>query len=65
VTAWNKRRLNIALFMTEVGSVCTSASRLREVAVVANGADALQPLVSWAYWAWDHFKGPQGSASPS
>lgn len=27
---------------------------------MADGADALTPPVSWAYWAWDAFKGPTG-----
>ena len=53
----DKRRLNTALFMTEFGAVGTSATGLREVTVVADGADALQPPASWAYWAWDQFKG--------
>jgi endoglycosylceramidase len=59
----DKRRLNTALFMTEFGAVGTSTTGLREVQVVADGADALQPPVSWAYWAWDQFKGPQGNVS--
>ena len=52
-----------ALFMTEFGAVGTSATGLREVQIVADGADALQPPVSWAYWAWDAFKGPLGNVS--
>ena len=59
----DKRRLNTALFMTEFGAVGTSATGLREVQIVADGADALQPPVSWAYWAWDAFKGPLGNVS--
>ena len=34
---------------------------LREITRVADGADAFPP-VSWAYWAWDAFKGPHGDA---
>eukprot|EP01043_Picozoa_sp_COSAG02_P014149 COSAG02_NODE_578_length_20075_cov_93.607930_6_plen_141_part_00 len=28
---------------------------------MADGADALTPPASWAYWAWDAFKGPNGA----
>ena len=28
---------------------------------MADGADALTPPASWAYWAWDAFKGPDGA----
>jgi endoglycosylceramidase len=59
----DKRRLNTALFMTEFGATGTSATGLKEVSVVADGADALHPPVSWAYWAWDAFKGPNGNTS--
>lgn len=31
-------------------------SGLEEIELVADGADALSPPLSWAYWCWDMFK---------
>ena len=56
-------KLKTALFMTEFGAVDTSSTGLREIREVADGADKLDPPLSWAYWAWDQFKGRGASGA--
>ena len=50
------KRLNTALIMTEFGATSDVDTGLTEIEVVADGADALSPPLSWVYWCWDQFK---------
>ena len=60
----DRKRLRTALFMTEFGATFSGANGLFEIDAVASLAEAQTPPVSWAFWAWDSFKGQYDEDTP-
>jgi hypothetical protein len=50
--------------MTEFGATFSGANGLFEIDAVASLAEAQTPPVSWAFWAWDSFKGQYDEDTP-
>lgn len=64
----DRRRLRTALMMTEFGATFAGPPGLAEIEEVARLAEevtaASGPPISWAFWAWDSFKGQHDRDTP-